>query len=362
LLLTTNSNADEVPIETADQYVVVVRIADYLSQARSDAAASYYARQLRGIAGLAQFSELVENPELLRALIDQHLTTQIVEEWLLAEPSRIESLQGISVETDPVEPKPSRAAILAALRDLDDIDEGVWDVLIEILPKLMDEGGTRTLLAQITKDEGGRRATSETLGLRIMDRIEDARAAAEAYDVLLARQETTETDIQHFIETYPWLIGLDYFKVRPKHGIPRGELDFILERFDGFHDLLELKSPNDPIIVGPAPVAGVPPSASQYHLSPSLANALAQVHVYRDILTADEGLMERMYGLAGSRNPRVIIMIGQVAHLTEDRLRVLEQLNLSLHRVEVVPYDLVGRRAQAWLTAVADFAAGQAEG
>lgn len=67
LLLTLNDDADEVPIETEDEYVVVVRIRQYLKQANvDDPAAAYYAHRLRqGITGLARFREIASSPELL---------------------------------------------------------------------------------------------------------------------------------------------------------------------------------------------------------------------------------------------------------------------------------------------------------
>lgn len=139
--------------------------------------------------------------------------------------------------------------------------------------------------------------------------------------------------------------------VKSRFGIPRGQLDFILERYDGFHDVLELKDPHDPIITQKTqPTVDAPASSSQFSLSPDLANALAQVHDYRDILTSEESTVSRRYGLRNSRNPRLIVLIGKSSSLTPERERVLEQLNLSLNRVEIVPYDIVGRRAEGWLS------------
>jgi hypothetical protein len=65
--------------------------------------------------------------------------------------------------------------------------------------------------------------------------------------------------------------------------------------------------------------------------------------------------MERLYGLNHSRDPRIIIVIGRIEPLPEHRRRVLEQMNLSLHRVEIVPYDVIGKRAIAWAGAVESY-------
>jgi hypothetical protein len=174
----------------------------------------------------------------------------------------------------------------------------------------------------------------------------------DAYEKLLDHPGSSETDLQHFIEENLWLLGLEYVKARPRAPIIRGTADFILERVDGFHDLLELKSPQDPIILAPESSHGKPPPAHDYALSPALANGLAQAHVYRDTLTTDDQANERNFGLRDTRDPRLVVVIGLANSLPEHRLRVLRELNKSLHRVEVVPYDALGDRASRILANV----------
>jgi hypothetical protein len=196
-------------------------------------------------------------------------------------------------------------------------------------------------LRALTHDVDGRYATAEVLGERSYDRLADARGAAEEFDELLAT--ANETQIQEFLELHPWLLGLDYVRIRTRQLIPRGAVDFLLERFDGFHDLLELKSPGDSIfeVHGRAAI----PSPSAYRLSRPLSLALAQVHGYRDALRYEEAV-EKLYGLPHSREPRSIILIGRASELSESEERLLREFNRSLHRVEVVPFDVLTRRAR----------------
>jgi hypothetical protein len=119
-------------------------------------------------------------------------------------------------------------------------------------------------------------------------------------------------------------------------------VDFLLERFDGFHDLLELKSPGDSIFEVHSREAI--PSPSAYRLSRPLALALAQVHAYKDALRFEDAV-EKLYGLPHTREPRSIILIGRASDLTEAEERLLREFNRSLHRVEVVPFDVLARRA-----------------
>src|SRR5205814_143539 len=143
----------------------------------------------------------------------------------------------------------------------------------------------------------------EVLAERTPQRVQDARDAMAAYEVLLADQASTETTMQKFIEKNLWLLGLDYARMRARKTGPGGAMDFLLERYDGFHDLLELKSPHDPLITAPdiADGEGFPPP-HEYALSKSLAQALAQAIVYRDRLTRYPEIAEELYGLPHTRD------------------------------------------------------------
>jgi hypothetical protein len=51
--------------------------------------------------------------------------------------------------------------------------------------------------------------------------------------------------------------------------------------------------------------------------------------------------------LSHARDPRVIVVLGKAADLTDHAREVLRELNLSLHRVEIVPFEVLSQRAQA---------------
>jgi hypothetical protein len=59
--------------------------------------------------------------------------------------------------------------------------------------------------------------------------------------------------------------------------------------------------------------------------------------------------MEEQYGLHQTKDPRAMIVIGRASQLTDFKTGILRELNKSLHRVEIVPYDLIGQRASVIL-------------
>jgi len=386
-LLLTTRDVEEGPIETDSHFVVVLNLPRYRATATPDAAASYYAHRLEsGITGIARLHELAAQPDVINAVVERQLDAEHIAAWASEHPDRMEELRGIagvdSGREDPDEPEidadriaawasdhadrieqlrgiagvgdSSRETVelptaVAALQALDSLDPEITAAIEGLLRRDIDKDARLRLLRVLTEDPTGRYVTTEVLGERISERLADARNVTQEYSALLADSDSTETDLQRFIEENPWLLGLDYVRVRPRWPIPRGQADFILERHDGVSDLLELKSPQDPIITAPEAVDGVPPPANAFALSPDLAQALAQVHVYRDNVSTDPGTVHRLYGLPSARDPRVIIVIGQVASLPDHRARVLREVNLSLHRVEIVPYDVIADRAQTIL-------------
>jgi hypothetical protein len=352
LLLTCREDAEEGSFESASLFVLVINFPRYLRLASADAAVSYLASSFApGIANIGQFNELAgRTPVEIRGFFERQLTTQRIEEWAAGNAERIEILQRI-VGSERGPQKTSPADAVEALRALGSLDSQFISVLAEMLGQELDRDARLELLQSLTDNPDGRRDTSEVMGRRASERLGDARQAIIEYAVLLDNPASNETDFQQFIEQNLWLLGLDYVQMRARHDVPRGTLDFILERFDGFHDLLELKDPQDPIIEAPEANAR-PPSASRYKLSPALANALAQVHVYRGILTTHARLVDEQFGLPQSRDPDVVIVIGKAGALPDHRAGVLRELNKSLHRVEVVPYDVLGARASAILDSV----------
>ncbi len=234
---------------------------------------------------------------------------------------------------------------IAALEALETIGPDIAEAIAALVNRKGNLGGRTELLWALTEDDEGRLAAGKILHARVTDRLDDAHHAADQFDDLLER--AGETEVQRFLETHPWLLGLDYASVRPRQPVVRGVVDFLLERFDGFHDLLELKSPNDPLFELSGRTGDIR-SASRFRLSKPLSLALAQVHAYRDTLS-QESTHERFYGLRNTRDPKITILIGRVSSLSDQEQRVLHELNCSLHNVEIVPFDILGRRARAVL-------------
>lgn len=350
ILLTEDVDAEEGFRDTPLHRVCVLHLPSYRA-AESDPFLAYLASKLgEGITRIGPLGPGVADRAAAGAAIAASpIDIEQVAAWAGEDPDRLQALRDIAGGEGEADIGEVLAALSALGEELD--SEAVASIATLFGPDA-DRERRVELLREITADPGGRYLTGEVMLERVPQRIAEARESLSAYSALLADPDSSETDLQDFIEENLWLLGLEYVKARPRYPIIRGSADFILERVDGFHDLLELKSPQDPIVMAPDDVDGKPPPANDYALSRSLANALAQAHVYRDSLTSDEQATERNFGLRDTRDPRLVVVIGIAASLPAHRRRVLRELNKSLHRVEIVPYDVLGERAESALTNV----------
>ncbi len=354
LLLTARADAEERPILTDSHFLVVVNLPRYLSRATGDVAVSYYTNQLKdAIARAEVLEDLARRPEVAEAV----LTVERIAAWAAVDDARAGELRsalgGGGATSGTGSEGAALLAILSGVQSADDLDPGV----IAALGALFGPGSSierrRRILRSVTDDVEGRHLASQMLQERTGDRIADARATIAEFERLLDLASTTETDMQDFIERNIWLLGFHYARMVPQQRLLAGTLDFILERVDGFQDILELKSPQDPIITierRPPKTYAAPAPPSSHSLSGALGQALGQVHSYRDQLTRHPDAAEELVGLESIRDPLLTIVIGRADRLSHAARRTLTELNKSLHRVEVVPYDVVGRRAAAVLT------------
>ena len=285
LLLTQKDDADQGTTQTDSHYVHVIRVNEYLAKSSSDPAMAYFAITVQ---------------EDLDLLLDLHLDEAAMRRWVGSSAGRIVDLLQLI------------ANVLAANNQTrssfkqSDSARAI-SALEQIVPQLLDSANIdelRQLANWMASKRTGRTVVQEALADRIRNRIMDVRSHLEEYRLLLREPSTNETRFQRFITDHPRLLGLEYARVRPKVPTPRGEIDFLVERHDGYHDLLELKAPDDPVIRCDGDDSDAPGSASQYSLGPALANALAQVQVYRRQLTRSDESMVEDYGIRHTRHPR----------------------------------------------------------
>jgi len=333
LLLTIDDDADDGPLHTDDlNYVFVVRIHRYLAEASAGAAGSYLMRQfgVNSISMAREVRKAVADPRRQDEILELSADRQGLTRWAEREPGRHAMLReiggaGSMVSATIGEDPPSPGAVI-----------GNW---------IKSEGVdiARAVANELGRTPEGRRAVAMVDPAPSL--ADDVKIAVEGYRELLTKDGASETDFHNYLGKHPLLLGLEYAEVMSRVKLAKAELDFVVRRHDGYRDVLELKGPGEPIVVFDGGQEAYP---SAYSLAPKLARALAQVQLYKERIATSSRDDRKLYGV--TRDPRITIVIGRDSDLPNETARkILRQLNVTLHRIRVLPYDILAKRAAAQL-------------
>lgn len=163
---------------------------------------------------------------------------------------------------------------------------------------------------------------------------------AAALEELINDPNVSEQALQDFFERHPRLLARnDHDRVLPHPVLARdegGDLipDFMLEPQNDFADILDLKLPAQPVVVG---------KANRLRQSAAVSEAMAQVREYRAYFDDPRHRehFERRYGARAYR-PSVVVVIGRDPTVDPFELRRLWD-DLPRH-AEVLTYDGLLRR------------------
>jgi len=333
LLLTIDDDAEDGPLHTDDlNYVFVVRIHRYLAEARAGAAGSYLMRQfgVNSISMVREVRKAVADPRRQDEILELSADRQGLTRWAEREPGRHAMLREIGG---------GRSLLSAAIAE----DASSVGAVVGNWIKSEGVDVARAVANELGRTSEGRRAIAMVDPAPSL--ADDVEIAVEGYRELLTKEGASETDFHNYLRRYPLLLGLEYAEVMSRVKLAKAELDFVVRRHDGYRDVLELKGPGEPIILFDGGQEAYP---SAYSLAPKLARALAQVQLYKERIAASSRDDRELYGV--TRDPRITIVIGRDSDLPNETARkILRQLNVTLHRTKVLPYDILGKRAAAQL-------------
>lgn len=356
LILLSGAGIQETIINEPPHYALVINVDAYMSNAIPDAAAAYFTLRRSADTRLEITSLLAQDRTLRDDVVIANLTTSYVMQWVNDNPSRIEELRGLLEQAAQGESPSSGlnadpAQVVDLLGRLEAIPEALASTMIAVLGRFATVPSERqeSLLQAILGTTHGRNVAAVEMGNRIADRVQDIRDSLRVYEALIGNPTSTETDTHEYIIENPWLLGLDYVNARHEIQISRGRVDFLLEKYDGSHDLMELKSPNHKIIISSGEGAAAS-SPTQYRLSPELSNAIAQINRYLFVLDRDCLYLSGELGIENAKHPKAFILIGKSSDCSPSELETLQQLNKSLHRIEVIPFDWLILKCDAMLS------------
>jgi len=151
----------------------------------------------------------------------------------------------------------------------------------------------------------------------------------------LVRDQKTEAVYQKFFEKNAWLLGLEYIRAKPQEQAGSEDIpDFLMERFDGYCDIIELKRPSHPLFIE---------EGGKSKQSKELKNAISEVMDYIDYYS-EQYSYELVHHDQNVYKPVAKIIIG--SSLSDDHKKKLRQHNSYLHRIVILTYDEVAQSAE----------------
>lgn len=152
----------------------------------------------------------------------------------------------------------------------------------------------------------------------------------------ILKNESKEKDIQSWLYNHPWIFGPTYVEGSKEVINRKGDrIDFLLQRYDTFYDVIELKLPTCKLFVGKQ--EGVPEQgiSREYTMSADLKDAISQIIGYLETYEIDKTNILWEKGIS-IHKPRGIIVIGRSDKTNK---RALKSLNSYLHNVEIFTYE-----------------------
>ncbi len=156
---------------------------------------------------------------------------------------------------------------------------------------------------------------------------------------LIKKNNVKEKYYQKWFKDNTWVFGTEYIKFieTRKIGI-HSEADFIVESFDGFIDLIELKKPDFKLLT-------YDKDHKCYYPSRDLSNAIGQSIRYIKAMEDHRNILKEEDKLSILK-PRVKVIIGKSNDLNEYEKKALRLLNGTLHGIEIITYDEIVNQAR----------------
>jgi hypothetical protein len=167
--------------------------------------------------------------------------------------------------------------------------------------------------------------------------------AVKHFEVMLS-ENLRELEWQKWFQSNSWVLGSQFVRVLDERHIDVKHIsDFLMEAYDGFLDVVEIKRPEGGMSFWASVL-----DHGNYVPSTDLTNAVAQStrYIYEVEREANSvKFLERVGGVKTVK-PRSILIFGRSVDWNETQLEAYRILNASYHNLTILTYDHVLARAR----------------
>lgn len=167
--------------------------------------------------------------------------------------------------------------------------------------------------------------------------------AVEAFGLMLASDER-EQKWQEWFQQNSWVLGSEFVRVLDERHIDTHNVsDFLMEAYDGFLDVVEIKRPEGGLTFWAAKK-----DHDNYVPSQDLTKAITQTARYIYEIEREANSVKFVQRVDGVRTvkPRAVLIFGRSAGWNPEQVEAYRILNANYHSITVMSYDHVLERAR----------------
>ncbi|HEY0857681.1 MAG TPA: Shedu anti-phage system protein SduA domain-containing protein, partial [Albitalea sp.] len=163
----------------------------------------------------------------------------------------------------------------------------------------------------------------------------------------MLEEDRRENDWQAWFQKNRWILGSEFVRVLDERTIDVQHIsDFLMEAYDGFLDIVEIKRPEGGTTFWSASL-----DHGNYVQSADLTKAIAQASRYIFEVEREANSLKFLQRVGGIRTvkPRCILIFGRSSSWNAKQVEAFRILNAGLHNVAIMTYDHVLERARRML-------------
>ncbi len=177
------------------------------------------------------------------------------------------------------------------------------------------------------------------LGLRHSQRLR----AINKFENMLTK-DLVEAEWQKWFQSNSWVLGSQFVRILDERSIDTENIsDFLMEAYDGFLDVVEIKRPN-----GELQFWASTQDHGNYVPSSDLVKAVTQASIYIYEVEREANSVKFLEKVGGVKTvkPRCILIFGRSSDWNDDQIKAYRILNANYHNLTILTYDHVLTRAR----------------
>lgn len=182
------------------------------------------------------------------------------------------------------------------------------------------------------------------LGLRHSQRLK----AIKRFEEMLT-QDLRENEWQKWFQLNSWVLGSQFVRILDERSIDTENIsDFLMEAYDGFLDVVEIKRPN-----GDLQFWASHQDHGNYIPSADLTKAITQASRYIYEVEREANSLKFLDRVGGVKTikPRCVLIFGRSNNWNSEHIEAYRIMNANYHNLSILTYDHVLTRAKQMVDA-----------